>query len=261
MSRPDMQRRGCDMSAQHGPLRPFFPYFGSKWSIASRYQVPRYATVIEPFAGSACYSLHHHAKHVVLVDASEVIAGLWGFLISAKEDEILAIPDIPIGERSTEQGWPQEWEWLAGFWCSKANVRHHYPRSAWGERSSASGWGAAVRARIAVQLGAIRHWRVIHGDYTEAPDITATYFVDPPYEPVSGERRGGRYPEQPDDFERVGQWCIERRGQVMVCEAGGASWLPFRPLCTATDQKGAQKREMVWTSEPNEQLEMFGAAR
>jgi hypothetical protein len=216
--------------------------------------------VIEPFAGSACYSLHHHARRVVLVDASEVIAGLWSFLIEAKQAEVMAIPDIPIGERSTEQGWPQEWEWLAGFWCSKANVRHHYPRSAWGERaqrSPMSVWGAAVRERIASQLGAIRHWRVIHGDYTEAPDIEATHFVDPPYQSQPGERRGGRYPEQPGDFEQLGSWCSRRRGQVVVCEATGANWLPFRPLCAVTDQKGAQKREVVWTSEPDSQQEMF----
>jgi hypothetical protein len=32
-------------------------------------------------------------------------------------------------------------------------------------------WGAYARDRIAAQVPAIRHWRVVEGDYTEAPDI------------------------------------------------------------------------------------------
>jgi hypothetical protein len=31
-------------------LRPFFPYYGSKWSLAKRYPAPRYDRIIEPFA-------------------------------------------------------------------------------------------------------------------------------------------------------------------------------------------------------------------
>lgn len=241
-------------------LRPFFPYFGSKWSIASEYQRPRHDALVEPFAGSACYALHHHRRNVILVDASEVIAGLWRFLIRARAEEVLSIPDIPIGERSTEQGWCQEWEWLAGFWCSKANVRHHYPRSAWGvrrDRSAMSFWGESVRRRIAGQMGAIRHWKIIHGDYTCAPEIEATWFVDPPYQPHASERRGGRYPNQPSSFDALGEWCQGRQGQTIVCEMSGAQWLPFRSLCAAKDQKGCTKREVVWTSSPDSQCRLF----
>ena len=75
-------------------LRPFFPYFGSKWSIAGKYQAPRHEMVIEPFAGSACYSLHHHRKKVVLIDSSEAIAGLWQFLIRVSPEEIP--PDLRV---------------------------------------------------------------------------------------------------------------------------------------------------------------------
>lgn len=32
--------------------------------------------IIEPFAGSACYSLHHHRRDVVLVERDPVIAEL-----------------------------------------------------------------------------------------------------------------------------------------------------------------------------------------
>lgn len=40
-------------------LHPFFPYYGSKWSLGPLYPAPRHDRIIEPFAGSACYSLHH----------------------------------------------------------------------------------------------------------------------------------------------------------------------------------------------------------
>lgn len=40
-------------------LKPFFTYFGGKYRIAPRYPKPQYNTIIEPFAGSAGYSLRY----------------------------------------------------------------------------------------------------------------------------------------------------------------------------------------------------------
>lgn len=48
------------------PLRPFFRYFGSKWLVGKHYPAPMHETIVEPFAGSACYSLHHFDRKVVL---------------------------------------------------------------------------------------------------------------------------------------------------------------------------------------------------
>lgn len=42
-------------------------------------------------------------------------------------------------------------------------------------------WGETIRARVAAQVSAIRHWTVIEGDFADAPWEPATYFVDPPY--------------------------------------------------------------------------------
>lgn len=39
-----------------------------------------------------------------------------------------------------------------------------------------------ISKRIMAQnLYKVKHWEIINGDYTEAPDIKATWFVDPPY--------------------------------------------------------------------------------
>jgi hypothetical protein len=51
------------------------------------------------------------------------------------------------------------------------------------------------------------------------------------------------------DYSALGTWCRERRGQVTVCEAEGASWLPFRRFGAV---KGGPARgtsqEVIWTS-------------
>jgi 16S rRNA G966 N2-methylase RsmD len=87
-------------------------------------------------------------------------------------------------------------------------------------------WGSEIRERIAVQVEHIRHWRIIEGDYTAAPDGPATWFVDPPYSnPV-----GRRYRFSEVDYVALGEWVKGRDGHVIVCENEGATWLPFKPF-------------------------------
>ena len=88
------------------------------------------------------------------------------------------------------------------------------------------GWGQRVRERIATQLTYIKHWKLIEGNYTDAPDGLATWFVDPPYQHAGKYYRFGR---DGIDYPSLAAWCKERRGQVIVCENVGADWLPFQP--------------------------------
>ena len=73
-------------------LRPFFSYYGSKWRLAPKYSKPKFDTIIEPFAGSASYSLLYPKRKVKLIDLDDNICILWEYLINVKEKEIRALP-------------------------------------------------------------------------------------------------------------------------------------------------------------------------
>lgn len=82
-------------------LRPLFPYYGSKWRLAPRYPEPRHSTIVEPFAGSACYSLNWWWFDVELYDI-EPVASLWRFLIGSNERDILSLPLIDIDDSADD---------------------------------------------------------------------------------------------------------------------------------------------------------------
>jgi len=227
-------------------LRPFFSYYGSKWRLAPRYPKPVHDTIIEPFAGSACYSLTYPERRVRLFDKSEHVVGTWRYLIGASEAEIRALPDI--GPETLIDGLPipQEAKWLIGWWANRATVSPRSKMSAWMRRdtlSQSNVWGTGARERIASQLHAIRHWTITQGDYRDATDIEATWVIDPPYQ----GRAGKQYVHGSDaiDYADLGAWCKSRPGQVIVCENVGADWLPFAPW---RQTKGARKqsREAIW---------------
>lgn len=207
-------------------LRPFFTYFGGKWRAAPKYPPPIYDTIIEPFAGSAGYSLRYPDRKILLVEKSHAIAGIWRYLIGASEREVLDLPLLDRGQSVDTLNVCQEARWLIGMWCGKG---FDYPRkilSAWhGKPRTASHWDSAVRDRFARQLGAIRHWNVICDDYSASPSAVATWFIDPPYRSLPGYYSHGT---ELLDYEQLGSWCRGRNGQVMVCEAEREIWLPFR---------------------------------
>lgn len=236
-------------------LQPFWRYYGGKNRAARLYPAPEHDIIIEPFAGAAGYSCRYHWKQVILVDRSPIIAGIWRYLIKASAEEVLAIPDIPDGGTVDDlPAWvPQEARWLAGFWCNNGTVNPCKRPSKWARQQGQevhnwSGWGRRSRARIARQVHKVKHWQVIEGDYQDAPDVEATWHIDPPYD----NQAGRYYTHQPNSFRTLGQWCKQRQGLVMVCENEGAEWLPFRPLATikANEGRNGGKRsaEVIWTN-------------
>lgn len=206
-------------------MKPMFSYFGSKYKLAKRYGEPHHEVVIEPFAGSAAYSLFWEPKRVILVEKNPVIANIWKYLIHADESEILALEidfqsvnelDIPLAAKH-----------LIGFWIGKGKTTPGITKSKWGKQYALSPdckvWGSAVRNRIASQLHKIRHWEVIEGDYTLAPNIEAHWFIDPPYTGA-----GKQYKINDVNYNNLAEWSLCRNGYVQVCENGGAAWLPFK---------------------------------
>lgn len=242
-------------------LKPFFSYYGSKARLAPRYPGPQHRLIIEPFAGSAQYATLYHDREVLLIDADPVIVAIWRYLIGASPKELLALPDPPPGANLSELPVCQEARWLIGLWCGRANAYPARFARSWYEQhrndSHARSWGAAARRRLAHQVEHIRHWRIEQLDWSDVPDTEATWFIDPPYQSTGHKYRCSN---AQIDYEALGPWCRNRPGQVIVCEAGGASWLPFRHLTTARTTSGRYSPEVVWTKGSPVQLELLGGA-
>lgn len=227
-------------------LKPFFCFYGGKWRAAPRYPAPKHRRVIEPFAGAAGYAMRHHHADVVLVETDPLIASLWRWLIGASEREILTLP-LEVGTTVRDLGLAPGPSALIGFWLNKGTSAPAQRPSAWMREGlrPRSFWGVEIRQRIASQVGAIRHWTLIEGNYTDAPDDDATWFVDPPYEGA-----GQHYRSAPLDYRALGRWCRGRRGQVIVCENEGATWLPFEPYLSIKAREGQgggrTSAEAVW---------------
>jgi hypothetical protein len=228
-------------------LKPFWRYYGGKWRAAPRYPTPRYGTIVEPFAGAAGYALRHHTRNVVLIDKYPVVAGIWRYLISVKPEEVMSIPTVDHVDNLPS--WvPQEARWLVGFHMNAATVSPCRQLSSGRIKLREmgrifEGWTSAVRDRVASQVDHIKHWKIIEGDYTESPDISATWYVDPPY----NNKAGSYYVHKDIDYPMLGEWCKLRRGQVIACENEGASWLPFETFATLkAGINGNGSREVIW---------------
>jgi hypothetical protein len=112
------------------------------------------------------------------------------------------------------------------------------------DRQACDDFERLVGAPVADQLRNIRHWRLIQDSYEQASEVVAgpaTWFVDPPYEGRAGRAyRGTRL-----DYDDLARWVEGLRGQVIVCEAAGADWLPFTPIWQTRGIKG-RSREAVY---------------
>jgi hypothetical protein len=211
---------------------------------------------VEPFAGSAGYSLRYPDLDVVLVERDPAIAAVWRFLIGVKPAEVLALPDLMAGQDTRDLGLAPGPTALIGFWCTRGGASPNRTLSAWGRnpRYRSQFWGPRARHRIASQVEAIKHWRIIEGDYTEAPSITATWFIDPPYQEAGRHYRHG---SKAIDYAALSAWCRQRPGEVIVCENTGADWLPFVHHSTikANESKtgGKTSAEAIWHHHQREQ--------
>ena len=135
---------------------------------------------------------------------------------------------------------PAEAKWLIGFWINQGSSM---PKRTMGRRSNSrfGTWGVPARTRLAKQVQHIRHWKIIHGDYSDVSNCKATWFVDPPY-----VDQGKQYACKVVDYSKLAAWCRSRRGQVVVCESLGARWLPFRPVTTVAGSTHKITTEVIW---------------
>ena len=200
-----------------------FSYYGSKGKIVDYYPPPKHKRLIEPFAGSARYSLKYFDRDVTLYDKYPVIIDVWKYLQQTSEKDILALPRLKRGEKFKDHTQLSEIEKkFYGFITQAGSTGERY--------TVGTMQGVNVDAdlkKIAKQLFKIRHWEIKLGCYTEIPNEEATWFIDPPYQFGGHEYK---HSNKKINFTELGEWCKERDGQIIVCENTKANWLPFKPM-------------------------------
>lgn len=221
-------------------LNPFFSYFGSKYRLAKLYSPPRYKKIIEPFAGSAGYSLLYPHLDIQLYESYEPLVELWSYLIKVKEKEILSLPVGPFDKNNPvdNQNIAAEAKLLIGFWLTESQTSSsRYPLS----KSRGGNWTERKKNLLAQQVQYIRHWKVDKKSYERIDNEAATWFVDPPY-----QQAGKRYRHSKIDFELLGKWSENRLGQVIVCEQQGAIWMDFKPLIFTRNASNKLYKEVYY---------------
>lgn len=227
-----------------------FSYYGSKSKIVDYYPPPKYKRIIEPFAGSARYSLKYWQNDVLLVDKYETIAKLWQWLQGCNKNDILKLPKLKKGDDVRLLDLTKEEKWLLGFSCQAGVSAPANMTSALGEQNSKT-----FLKNIAENLHKIKHWEIRQGSYDEIENEEATWFIDPPY-----QFGGHSYKESNKniDFNYLGEWCKTRNGQAIVCENTKADWLPFKPVVEFVGTVKLKTTEAIWsnikTNYDNEQL-------
>lgn len=224
-----------------------FPYFGSKHRLSRHYPRPLHSTIIEPFAGAAGYASRYAAlpsiQKVLLFDADQYVVDLWHRLqrMTAAEVET-AMRTAVANERTSEP--------LLAFCCGSSTIQ-----------TIRNGGDAIVTQRMVEDCGLITRriqrtlpylhkFHVTHGTYADAPDIEATWFIDPPYQSlISPAGRLYAHGAQRIDYDALATWCEQRSGQVMVCEQAPAAWLPFQPFRmhqTSLQVPDVLRLELLW---------------
>jgi hypothetical protein len=225
-----------------------FSYYGAKGKIVNLYPKPKHDLIIEPFAGSARYAFRYFDRDVILFDKYEIIVNIWKYLQQASEKDILGLPHLERGQSVEDYSLTKvEKDFLGFLVCNGLESPRKRVSSFEGVNVSRD------LKRCAKQLFKIRHWQIKLGEYTDAPDVYATWFIDPPY------FKGGEHyvhNTKQIDFNFLSHWCKSRKGQVMVCENSSASWMPFIEL---TPMQGSVKRttEVFWTNEKVEYQPSF----
>lgn len=240
-----------------------FYFYGGKRRLARAYPAPDYRVAVESFAGSAGYSVTHLTPvtgrpaldKVFLIEKDKRVYDTWLKLLAMDVDEVLTYPIPKAGERTSD------------FLIMTAACSNRIARQ---KEMIVTARMPIVLKRMFKQIAnVLPHVKgrveVIHGDYTEAPDIEATWFIDPPYH-VGGraQQRGMGYAEGCNsaslDYQQLGEWCRARQGQKIVCEQAGATWLPFEHLRWARNSLGNRVAEVVWVApEPGAHPDRSGA--
>jgi hypothetical protein len=230
-------------------------YYGAKTNLIPFYPAPRHDKIIEPFAGSARYALRYFEKDVLLIDKYPTIIKIWKWLQSCSEKDVLSLPrKMTFGQTLEEFTFDcEEAKLFMGFiiGCGAERPRIKATERKTTMRPNHINYNLK---RIANQLFKIRHWEFLEADYSVAPNIEATWFIDPPY-----EFGGAAYVYNKVNYAELSEWSQTRKGQIIICENTKATWMNFKPIV----QRGSLKTttEAIWcnslTPYHTSQLQMF----
>lgn len=222
-------------------------YYGSKSKVVDLYPAPKYGRIIEPFAGSARYSLKYFDRDVLLVDKYDVVVRIWQYLQKCNPSDIMRLPDLKQGQTVDDFSLCDEEKWLIGFCINRGSAQ---------PKKSPKDFNSWIdnRKQIADQLFKIKHWQIKLGSFENVDNQQATWFIDPPYQV------GGKWYMENNsriNFVELGKWAAERSGQVIVCENTKANWLPFWPIGNLTGAY-SNTTEAMWSNDFS-QLSLFAA--
>lgn len=228
-----------------------FYYYGRKKQIARYYPTPAYDTIVEPFAGAAAYSLYkdNWKKNVILIEKDPKVYEIWDWLIHrATVEEISNLPKLQVGEKSSEFLHIIHAATKMAFFFKTIKVTPVLERN----------WEISRRV-MKENLYKVKHWEIHNADYSTAPDIEATWFIDPPYKGDAG--MGYRFGSNLIDYNKLAEWAKQRKGEVIFCEGENGDYLDFKPLLNLKGVAGKTSKEVVYLQNCKHanatQLELF----
>jgi hypothetical protein len=220
-------------------------YYGAKTNIIKWYPKPTNEKIIEPFAGTARYSLKYFDHDILLIDKYPVIINIWKWLQSCSPNDILKLPRFKVGQTTND----------FIFDCQEAKDFMGFIIGCGAERPRIKGTDRKIidrpnhvnynLKRVAGELWKIKHWKFLISDYDIIPNQKATWFIDPPYQ-FGGEAYV--WSNKKLNYYFLSEWCRSRKGQVIVCENTKATWMKFNPIIS---QKGSVHRttEAIWSNQ------------
>ncbi len=216
-------------------------YYGSKSKIVKYYPEPLHSKIIEPFAGTAQYALRYWDRDVLLIEKYDVIVNLWKWLQQCSKQDVLDTRQLEYGEKTSDFEWDcVEREHLSGFMIGAAGSMPRKTATKW-RTTLRPGYQKRQLDVISGNLEKIRHWDIRLGSYNDIPNQKATWFINPPYIKQGWYYKHG---SKDIDYPSLAEWCREREGQCIACEAHGADWLDFKPLVTARGNKQRYKERI-----------------
>jgi hypothetical protein len=141
-------------------------YYGSKSKVIDKYPPPKFGKIIEPFAGTAQYSLKYFDRQITLIEKYDVLIKIWKWLQQCSAQDILKLPRLKHGENLDNFSFDcEEAKWLMGFIVNSGSSQPKKTAS-WRITISRPNTQNYKLNLIANSLHKIKHWEIRQGCYS-----------------------------------------------------------------------------------------------